>query len=71
MSKIVLVTGANGGIGIEICKKFKSNNWIVIGTSLINKFIHDSIDLYISARPNTTQTKCGFSNAIKKHPNQD
>ena len=35
MSNIVLVTGADGGIGLEICKKFKLNNWIVIGTSLI------------------------------------
>ena len=31
---IILVTGALGGVGQEICKEFKSNNWIVIGTDI-------------------------------------
>ena len=70
MSKIVLVTGANGGIGIEICKKFKSNNWIVIGTSLINKFIHDSIDLYISADLTNPESPKKILNIIEKKYNR-
>jgi CMP-N-acetylneuraminic acid synthetase/NAD(P)-dependent dehydrogenase (short-subunit alcohol dehydrogenase family) len=33
--KVVLVTGCNGGIGIEICKKFKNINWYVIGIDIV------------------------------------
>lgn len=49
MTKIVLVTGASGGIGLEICKKFKKEKWIVVGTSITENFSDDSIDLYITA----------------------
>ncbi len=45
---IVLITGATGGIGLEICKKFKQNKWIVIGTSRTKNFKSKFIDLYIS-----------------------
>ena len=45
--KIVLVTGADGGIGIEICKKFKNNGWIVVGTSKSILFDSEYIDLYM------------------------
>jgi len=38
-----LVTGSNGGIGQEICKKFKNMNWIVIG---IDKNINND-NMYI------------------------
>ena len=49
MTKVVLVTGASGGIGLEICKKFKEKNWIVIGSSRTVDFTDNSIDLYIPA----------------------
>lgn len=34
-NKVVLITGCNGGIGVEICKKFKNINWYVIGVDII------------------------------------
>lgn len=49
MTKIVLITGASGGIGLQICKKFKKEKWTVVGSSIINNFSDDSIDLYIQA----------------------
>lgn len=70
MTKIVLVTGANGGIGIEICNKFKSNNWIVIGTSLIEKYDNKSIDLYISADLTNQESIKNIINIIKKKYNK-
>lgn len=70
MSNIVLVTGADGGIGLEICKKFKLNNWIVIGTSLIKKFDHISIDWYISGDLNNIETPKNIINYIRKKYNR-
>lgn len=32
MSKVVVVTGANGGMGRATCKVFKANGYIVVGT---------------------------------------
>ncbi len=32
--RVVLVTGANGGIGQAICKHFKQQNWFVIGLDI-------------------------------------
>jgi NAD(P)-dependent dehydrogenase (short-subunit alcohol dehydrogenase family) len=46
--KIVLITGATGGIGLEICKKFKKDNWEVVGTSLDKNYKSEFIDMYIS-----------------------
>lgn len=34
MSKVILITGANGGIGNKLCEKFYQSNWIVIGTDI-------------------------------------
>ena len=48
-NKVVLVTGAAGGIGIEICKKFKNNGWIVVGSSRRSSCKSKYIDLYIQA----------------------
>lgn len=45
--KIVLITGATGGIGLEICKKFKKDNWEVVGTSLDKDYNSEFIDMYI------------------------
>ena len=46
--KIVLVTGAAGGIGLEVCKKFKKNGWTVVGTSRTQNLESEFIDLYLS-----------------------
>jgi NAD(P)-dependent dehydrogenase (short-subunit alcohol dehydrogenase family) len=32
LNKTVLITGANGGIGLSLCRVFKESGWIVIGT---------------------------------------
>lgn len=47
--KTVLVTGANGGIGTEICKKFKNDNWFVFGTSIEETCNNPNIDSYFQA----------------------
>jgi NAD(P)-dependent dehydrogenase (short-subunit alcohol dehydrogenase family) len=46
--KVVLITGSNGGIGTDICKKFKSSNWTVVGTDISEKSTHEFTDTYIS-----------------------
>lgn len=46
--KIVLITGASGGIGLALCKQFKKQNWIVVGTSRTEKYDSEFIDYYIS-----------------------
>ena len=46
--KVVLVTGATGGIGLAICKKFKTEGWIVVGTSRSSNFDSEFVDHYIS-----------------------
>ena len=35
--KTVLITGSNGGIGIELCKKFINEKWFVIGLDIHDK----------------------------------
>ena len=47
--KTVLVTGSNGGIGLEICKKFKNEGWFVVGTSYSKSLNSEYIDLYIQS----------------------
>ena len=46
--RVVLVTGASRGIGLEICKKFHKQKWTVVGIARSNDFQHPSIDTYIS-----------------------
>lgn len=45
--KVVLVTGANGGIGQAICKRFKQEDWFVIGLDII---ISDESSLSMDAK---------------------
>ncbi len=45
--KVVLVTGANGGIGQDICKKFKSMNWKVFGIDIVNNIDNQYVDEFI------------------------
>lgn len=40
--KKVLIFGATGGLGIELCLKFLKNNYLVMGTSTSNKKIQDT-----------------------------
>ena len=47
-NRVVLVTGASRGIGLEICKKFHKQNWFVVGIAQNPDFSHPSIDTYIS-----------------------
>ena len=49
----VLITGANGGIGTELCRTFKNSGWRVIGsditaprTSISDEFIPLDLDKY-------------------------
>lgn len=45
--KNVLITGANGDIGSNICKLYKKKNWNVIGTDLHDDEKNEFIDTYI------------------------
>ena len=47
--KIVLITGATGGIGSSICEKFKKDGWTVIGTAKEEDCNSEYIDIYIHA----------------------
>lgn len=47
-NRVVIVTGASRGIGLEICKKFHKQKWIVVGVAKPAYFSHPSIDTYIS-----------------------
>jgi len=45
--KVVLITGASGGIGLALCEQFKKENWIVVGTSRSTNYDSKLIDCYI------------------------
>jgi NAD(P)-dependent dehydrogenase (short-subunit alcohol dehydrogenase family) len=45
--KYLLITGANGDIGNDICKFFKEKHWNIIGTDLHDNKKNDFIDKYI------------------------
>lgn len=49
MNKVVMVTGATGGIGYFICKIFKLNNFSVVGIGLEKEYDNTYIDDYIYA----------------------
>jgi len=56
--KVILVTGASRGIGLEICKKFHEMGWIVVGVARSEGITHTCIDTYISkdlCDPNSAQ----------------
>jgi NAD(P)-dependent dehydrogenase (short-subunit alcohol dehydrogenase family) len=42
MTKLVVVTGASGGMGRQTCKVFKDHGYLVIGTD-----VHESQDLSV------------------------
>lgn len=51
VSKVVLVTGSSGGLGIEICKKFNKKNYIVLGADIVrtdNQYINYFYEMNIS-----------------------
>jgi NAD(P)-dependent dehydrogenase (short-subunit alcohol dehydrogenase family) len=45
--KSILITGSNGGIGIELCKKFYNENWNIIGIDIHENQNHDFYHQYI------------------------
>jgi NAD(P)-dependent dehydrogenase (short-subunit alcohol dehydrogenase family)/CMP-N-acetylneuraminic acid synthetase len=69
-NKIILVTGAYGGIGSSICKKFKSNGWHVIGTDIFNNRNNKYIDFYFKADLTNSQDIKNMINTIKKKYNK-
>ena len=44
--KNLLITGANGGIGSEICKLYKKNDWFIIGLDIHDNKKNENIDNY-------------------------
>lgn len=46
--RVVLVTGASRGIGLDISKQFHKKGWIVVGVAQNSHFSDESIDTYIS-----------------------
>ena len=57
--KYVLITGANGGIGKELCKKFKTMNWNVYGvdknSNTNNTYIDEFINLDLTEKGSINQ----------------
>jgi NAD(P)-dependent dehydrogenase (short-subunit alcohol dehydrogenase family) len=64
--KVVLVTGASGGIGEKICNTFKNKGWIVIGTSRSKIFQSAYIDCYISSDLSNETAPLKIIDQIKK-----
>jgi NAD(P)-dependent dehydrogenase (short-subunit alcohol dehydrogenase family) len=62
--KVVLVTGASGGIGEALCKKFKSKDWIVVGTSRSKTMQSACIDYYICSDLSTESGPCEIIDQI-------
>lgn len=66
-NKIVLVTGASGGIGTSICNKFKKDKWTVIGTSIDDNPNNTDIDLYIKCDLTKSHEVKNMTEIIKKN----
>lgn len=68
--KVVLVTGASRGIGLAICKKFKENDWIVVGISRQDEFASEFIDDYLSYDLSSSSSPENIISFIKQKYNQ-
>ena len=71
MNKTVLITGANGGIGLPLSRVFKKSGWVVIGTDIrgdSNKYceLFSNIDV---SDPRDVQSM--FKIISKKYPSID
>lgn len=54
--RVVCISGSSNGIGLEICKKFKSEGWTVVGLSRTKDFESEYIDFYISGDVSESST---------------
>ena len=70
MSKIILITGANGGIGTTLCQKFYQANWIVIATDIKTKCLHSFYHHYLSLNLADPLKSIELINFIQKTYNQ-
>ncbi len=68
--KYVLITGANGGIGQELCRKFKENGWFVFGTDIKFDCNNDCIDIKITADLAKEEDCVNISKTIKEKTNK-
>jgi NAD(P)-dependent dehydrogenase (short-subunit alcohol dehydrogenase family) len=68
IKKVVLITGSSGGIGNELCHKFKSNNWYVIGTDIVPT--KNNVDEYIYSDLSNSDSIINLVNEIIKTKNQ-
>ena len=70
MSKIILITGANGGIGTKLCQKFYQSNWVVIGTDISSDCQHSFYHYYLSLNLTDPLKSIELINFIQKTYNK-
>lgn len=63
--KKVFITGANGGIGKALCKKYSHENYVVVASDLHEKCNHDYCSDYISIDLNKMVENDSYRSEIK------
>ena len=64
--KILVITGANGGIGSEICNLYKNNNWFIIGLDIHDNKNNNFIDTYYKVNLFNSEEIKNFIQKIEK-----
>lgn len=65
-NRIILVTGSSGGIGREICSKFLSKGWTVIGLDMIEDNDNNDVEKFYKMDLNDLDDIVNVCNEIQK-----
>ena len=67
---VILITGCNGGIGLELCKKFNSKKWCVVGTDINDSHDNKYLDRFVKCDLSNEQDIVNIFDSIKNNENR-